>query len=485
MRYFRHTIFSIKSIYILFFGVLPGIADVKAQSYSFEKSIGATGFEKASAVKLLADGNIIITGETESFGLQERDMLLMKTDSNGQVIWTNSYGGPERETVNDVLPLSSGNLLFAAEKYQPNKAEGENLTLIETDKNGNLIWKKIFDEGGHETEGFQIAPTPDNQILIAGMLKKSSMVSDAFFAMRSEEQCAYLLKVDRKGNKQFSRCITYGENDVSTTAAALTVCADASILLSGNVTRKGKTDKKIEQPARQVNTDDQRNLLLAKISPNGNLLWAREISGAKIMMGYTVLEKKDGSIMLAGNTTAGAGSIDIVLMHLDKNGNVIWAKTYGGTKFESVADMVAAPGGGWIVTGITYSTANGISDVLTFKTDDNGALLWAKTYGGANEEYPSRMAIRGNSIFTAGSTGSNGTRSFDVLLYKTALDGSGTCFSRDATLSVKALGAKSLVPDNAKSEKIEQGVYPPNMKKPEVQNISNTGREMTGIGLCK
>ncbi|MBK7149881.1 MAG: hypothetical protein IPH78_13990 [Bacteroidetes bacterium] len=52
-------------------------------------------------------------------------------------------------------------------------------------------------------------------------------------------QCAYLLKIDRKGNKQqFSRCTAYGENDVATTAAALTECADASILLSGNSNQK-------------------------------------------------------------------------------------------------------------------------------------------------------------------------------------------------------------------------------------------------------
>jgi len=65
--------------------------------------------------------------------------------------------------------------------------EGEYLTLIKTDASGNLNWKKIFDEGGNETEGVcYIAATPDGNYIIT---------------MRGEDQSLFLLKVDGSGKK--------------------------------------------------------------------------------------------------------------------------------------------------------------------------------------------------------------------------------------------------------------------------------------------
>src|SRR5580704_12518146 len=71
----------------------------------FQHAIGAEGFEKGSSVRLLPDGGFILGGETQSYGLPERDMLLIRTDSTGHVLWTQSYGGPEREVINDVVQI--------------------------------------------------------------------------------------------------------------------------------------------------------------------------------------------------------------------------------------------------------------------------------------------------------------------------------------------------------------------------------------------
>jgi hypothetical protein len=450
----------------------------------YQQAIGMESFEKGSALKVLADGSFIIAGESESYGVPERDMLLMKTDSLGHVQWTQTFGGPERETVNDVLGTGVG-YLMAAEKYQPNKVEGENLTLINTDNNGNVLWKKIYDEGGNETEGFSMQHTPDGNVVIVGMVKKMSVVSSAFFTMSSEEQSVYLIKVDHSGNKIWSRAFNYGEENVSTTGVSVVVLRDGSYLISGNVARIGKTDKKIEKPAREVNMSDVRNALLMKVSPNGNLQWAREYSANKITMGYTVIEKADGGIALIGNTSTGGSNIDIFVMNLDKNGVVQWGKTFGGPKFESAADILQTPDGGFVVSGMTYSFGNQISDVLNFKLDANGNVQWAKTYGGANEEYPSKLALMKSGIITLGCTGSKGAESFDVLLLKTDYNGKNSCWGKDVTLTVGNFQPAQTKVEKARTEKVEQGVFPPNMKKPDVNNIKETKREVRGKNLCQ
>jgi len=452
------------------------IIQLRISAQTFHKAIGMESFEKGNALKSLADGGFIISGESEDPAAQERDMLLMRTDSNGNLLWTKTYGGPERETVNDVLQTRDGGFMMLGEKYQPNKKEGENLTMVKTDKDGNLAWKKIFDEGGIETEGFSMQATPDGGCVVVGMCKNMDMISSAFFSMSSEDQGLYLLKLDANGNKMWSRKFNYGTENVPSTGISLIVAHDGSYMVVGNIAKKGRTDKKIEKPAQQVNMEEVRNLLLAKVKPNGTLVWAREYQGNSVTMGCLVVEKPEGGFMIAGNTNVSATNIDIFLMSLDAHGSVQWSKTYGAAHFESVADMVRTPDGGFVVSGMTHGIENGPTDVLNFKIDKGGNLVWAKTYGGNKEEYPSKMLATGNGITIAGSTSSYNSESFDVLLMKTDKNGNCGNFGKDMKLNVADFQPVSLKIEKPEMRKVEQGILPPNMKKPDVNNIAEHKR---------
>jgi hypothetical protein len=451
----------------------------------FQNAIGMEGFEKANTLKILSDGGFIIAGETESYGLAERDMLLIRADANGNVLWSTSFGGPEREVLNDVIQLPDNGFLLIAEKYQPDKQEGEFLTLIKTDENGKIIWKKIFDEGGNETEGFSLQPTPDNGFIIAGMTKRLTTVSSTFFTMRAEEQSVYLLKTDASGNKIWSKRLEYDTENISSTATSVIVTKNGSYLIAGNIAKKGRTDKKIERPAQDVNMQDVRNMLLLKVKSNGALQWAREYEANKIMMGYSMLEKKEGGFIIVGNTAVSNSNLDIFLMSVSEDGNVEWAKSYGGLRFESASDILLMTDGGILVTGITESYGSGASDVLLFKTDAKGNLQWAKTYGGKAEEYPSKMALTKDGIVMTGTTASFKSESFDVLLMKTDWNGNNNCLGKNAALNVNVMNPVSKKAEKAEMKKVEQGVFPPNMKKPDSGNIIQYKREVRIKKLCE
>jgi hypothetical protein len=475
---FQRLIFSIT---VLLLSLNIGLY---AQS-PFQLGMGMESFDKANALKILPDNGFIVGGETENPSVQERDMLLIRTDSNGNILWSKTFGGPERETVNDVVLAPDQGFLLAAEKYQPHKVEGENMTLVKTDKQGNLLWKKIYDEGGNETEGFSIA-THGNGFVIAGMVKNMNMVSSAFFNMTAEDQGMYMLKVDENGNKQWSRRFDYGADNVSSTGTCVIAASDGSFMVTGNIAKKGSTDKKIERPAINANMSDRRNTFVAKVKPNGNLVWAQEYEGNSLTMGYTIIEKKEGGFLLAGNTNISNSNMDIYLMSLSADGTVQWAKTFGGARFESVADVVQTPEGGWIVSGMTQGLGNGATDILNFKTDKNGNLLWAKTYGGESEEYPSKIATTGNGIVVTGATASYKSRSFDVLLFKTDWNGNSNCMGKPATISVNNFTHTSKRIEKAGMQKVEQGIVPPNMKKPDAGNITENKREaVKANNLCQ
>jgi len=470
---------------ILFFFALQ-ISYTEAQA-PFQRAIGAEGYEKGTVIRLLPDGGYILAGETDkSFGLQESDMLMLRTDGSGNVLWSQTYGGPEREVINDVVPTPDSGLLAVGEKYQPNKKEGEFLTMIKTDAMGNLLWKKTFDEGGNETEGFSMAATADGNYVVTGIVKNMSIVSDAFFTMRGEDQSLFLLKVDGNGNKLWSRRLgTSSSNDVSSTGVSVITARDGSYIVTGNITKKGRTDRKLEKPVESVSEDEERNMLLAKVNQDGTLAWAKEYSANRVTAGFSVIEKKEGGFCVAGIAITDApNNVDIFVMSADADGNMKWAKTYGGPEFESMSDLMQTPDSGFIISGVTESYGSGFEDALLFKIDNNGSLLWAKALGGKGSDYAMRTALAADGIVVAGEVSTPPGESFDVMLVKTDADGNSGCFSKSVPLKAADFKPVSTGIEKAHTAPVERGITPPNFKKADVSNINGQSRQLRTKNIC-
>lgn len=465
--------------------MLPALQSVA--QVTFQKAIGAEGYEKGSALKPLSEGGFIIAGEADrGADAPENDMLMMRTDASGNVIWTKAYGGPEREVINDVVQTPEGGFMAVGEKYQPNKNEGEFLTLLKTDAAGNLLWKKIFDEGGNETEGFSMAASPDGSYIITGIVKSINIVSDAFFTMRGEDQSLFLLKVDGSGNKIWSRRLNPSSpDDIATTGVSVMVARDGSCMVAGNVTKKGRTDNKIEKPIENVSRDEARNMLLAKVNPDGTLAWAREYAASRITAGFSVIEKREGGFMVAGVATIDdTDNLDIFLMSTTPDGAMQWAKTFGGADFESVSDVLQAPDGGFIVSGITLSYGRGYNDALLLKTDSRGNLLWAKALGGTGIESGTRLALSDDGIIICGEVSSLPSESFDVMLLKADASGNSGCFSMDISIASRDFQPVSKKMERSQTVPVEKGIVPPNFKRADVSNISGQTRQVRVKNLC-
>jgi hypothetical protein len=75
------------------------------------------------------------------------------------------------------------------------------------------------------------------------------------------------------------------------------------------------------------------------------------------------------------------GSSDMSLMKVDLSGNVIWAKTYGGSFWDGPDCMVEAADGGLVVVGSSTSfNVNQYEELLFFKTDSTGNIVWEKLF---------------------------------------------------------------------------------------------------------
>jgi len=157
-----------------------------------------------------------------------------------------------------------------------------------------------------------------------------------------------------------------------------------------------------------------KDFWIVKIDGSGNLIWDKTVggdgydypSGTVIADNSIYIVGKSSSSVSFDKSAANFGWDDYWLVKLDLNGNLIWDKTYGGTEQEYPTDLFFSQNKLYII-GSSSSTAsgnmtaftNGYDDFWIVKTDLEGVMLWDKTYGGDLSEYPSSIIELSNSKF--------------------------------------------------------------------------------------
>jgi hypothetical protein len=314
----------------------------------FAKAYGGTNYESAMSVRQTSDGGYIVAGKTNSFGGPFYDIFLIKTDANGNIIWAKTYGGTNDDYALSIQQTSDGGYIVAGTTWSFG-AGYDDIILIKTDANGNVQWAKTYG-GTYWEEAYSVQQTSDGGYILVGYT------------------------------------YSFGAGDY--------------------------------------------DIFLIKTDANGNIIWAKTYGGTGWDRAYSVRQTSDGGYIVAGRTGSfGAGSIDIILIKTDANGNVQWAKTYGGTYWEEAYSVQQTSDGGYIVAGYTRSFGAGYDDIFLIKTDANGNVQWAKTYEGTDYDKtePLQQTSDGGYI-VAGYTGSFGAGGYDVLLIKTDANGNiGSC----------------------------------------------------------
>lgn len=165
--------------------------------------IGGAGSDYAWSVQQTRDGGFILAGGTESYGAGSYDVYLIKMDGAGNVIWEKTYGGAASDSAYAVLQLAGGGYLIAgnAESFG---AGDPDVYLLKTDSEGEIIWQKTYGGSGSDY-GWSLLDALDGGYIIAGEKEVAGEQGGRF--------AAYLLKVDPEGNKMWEN--TYGYNSAS------------------------------------------------------------------------------------------------------------------------------------------------------------------------------------------------------------------------------------------------------------------------------
>jgi hypothetical protein len=127
---------------------------------------GGSDADRAYDVRQTSDGGYILAGYTGSYGAGLYDMLLLKTDHQGDQEWMKTFGGTGRDYGHSVVQTENGG--YAAVGYTLSYGAGsDDLWLVRTDPDGNLEWHETY--GGSSSEvAHSIAGTHDGGYIITG-----------------------------------------------------------------------------------------------------------------------------------------------------------------------------------------------------------------------------------------------------------------------------------------------------------------------------
>jgi len=210
----------------------------------WDKSIGGGLEDGAYDIRQTSDNGYVIAGYTRSNGDGSYDVYVIKTDSNGNVKWTSSFGGNNDDQAYSIVQQRDGYVVTGHSKSK-NVLANSDVYVIKLDLEGKKVWEKFFGASDTIEESRSIQNTRDGGYIIVGKTNQYTYGAND----------VYLLKLDSDGNEQWSQ-VFGGENDDYGYSVAQT--SDGGFILAGQTKSFGTGGNayiiKTEVPSSSRNT---------------------------------------------------------------------------------------------------------------------------------------------------------------------------------------------------------------------------------------
>ena len=194
----------------------------------WNKTYGTSEWEIGYSIEQTNDGGYIIVGTTESYGSGSQDAWLIKTDSNGNEEWNQTYGGINNDWGSAVCLTDDGGYVITGDtrSFGPG---GYDIWLIKTDESGNEQWKRVYGDSYSDDTGYSLKKTNDGGYIISGT--KTSFASQL--------TDIWLIKTDINGEMQWNLTFDGGDDDWS---YSVDETSDGGYVLTGLTNSYGTGD---------------------------------------------------------------------------------------------------------------------------------------------------------------------------------------------------------------------------------------------------
>jgi hypothetical protein len=358
---------------------------------TFFNSYGGAGNDYGKSIITTIDTAYVIIGATESFGNGNTDMYLFKIDSLGNLLWSKTFGGTNVDWGTDLKQTIDTGYIICG--YSNSYSWDYDIFLVKTDQNGDSIWTNTY--GGTDWEfAYSIATTADTGYIIAGeTYSYGSGLSDGYAVkLDSMGDTLWTKTFGGIGKDVFNDVIETKSGDLLFVGSTTTVDGDTDYWLV-------KTDNlgnEIWQYTAGDSLDEVVNSVVDLIDSNYYFIGTKEsIVGTALVMDFQKINKNgfyssgnyydqpldetgnfilqyanQTDIILGGRSTSvGNGGYDVLNLKISQGGFGTLFSNDGTSSDENTEEADTTADNGIVIVGTTGGTANGITSVFVMKTD--------------------------------------------------------------------------------------------------------------------
>jgi len=380
---------SMRFLTIIFLLVLHYSSAAQAPTIKWQKTLGGSDEDDGYSILATQDSGFIVVGETYSsdgdiHGYHSNgDGFIMKLNASGTIVWSKTLGGSAEDGLYHVTQTSDGNYIAAG---TTSSSDGD----IASSHGFYDYWVVKFTPTGtvlwNKTYG-GAADDEANAIQQASdggyIVVGYSSSSDGDLVGNKGYEDVWVLKLNDTGSIQWQKNYGGSKTDEGTFIRQTT---DGGYIVCGTTY---SSDSDI------TSNHGQSDVLLFKISNSGSLSWAKTFGGSNFESAYSLQQTFDKGFIISGSSSSFDGDVtsiygndDIWLVKTDSAGNLTWQSTHGGTSDDEGSYIYQTSDSGYVVTGTTTSNdyevtgQHGSYDVWLLKTNSTGTLVWQKTLGG-------------------------------------------------------------------------------------------------------
>ncbi len=258
---------------------------------SWSSTFGGTSWDWGYYVEQTGDGGFIITGCKDPGVFAIWDLYLIKTDSNGNELWSKTFGGDNSDVGHCVKQTSDGGYIVTGFTYTSD--QGSDMWLIKTDENGDLEWDNTYGGTGPD-HGYSVIQSADEYV-VTGYTR----------SFGEGDYDIWLVKTDNTGNKIWDSTFGGPEDDRS---FSIQHTLDNNFVVAGFTESFGAGNY---------------DMWLLKINNSGDALWTKTIGGNNLDRARSVVQTTDGGYILAGDTYIyEQGEYNYYLVKLDPDSGI-------------------------------------------------------------------------------------------------------------------------------------------------------------------
>lgn len=351
-------------------------------------SSGFTGDDKAVAVAE-ASGDVLILSTVTQDGFDNTDMMLERRNGSGQLVWRQFYGGDKDETAGGVV-YDAGDIYICGTTKSFGLG-GTDAYVIRADSTGNEVWSETYGTIADDTA--EKIVVSDDGYVIAGATKPTGRATFDFYLFKIDsegtqdwsksygdaakaEQC-HGLRIATDGG-----FILSGEQ-YNTSADFFVVRTDdaGKQLWTATGSSTSGADRAFDGFQQGDNyyifgsgysdTVTGYDVMMMKLDKDGKVLSKSFVGGGGAEYGYGVHATGSNFIVAGSTTSSTAGGRDVYIVSVKTDGTKAWSKIIGGAQ-DDIGNAITAVGGDYVVAGSTKSWGKGGSDTYILRANTAG-----------------------------------------------------------------------------------------------------------------